>query len=121
MRLGRTMMRRVILMSALALAACQPAAEKPAAEAPPAARAAPTTREIAFIANAEGATVSLLDVAQQKIIATIDINPEKRVVQRPGTPNYAQDTDVSADGATLYVSRGYMGDVAAFDIATRKQ
>ncbi|HEV7692000.1 MAG TPA: hypothetical protein VGO52_14285 [Hyphomonadaceae bacterium] len=106
--------------AALVLAACQPATEKPAAEAPP-VPAARTTREIAFIANAEGGTVSLLDVAQQKIVATIDTNPEKRHVERPGAPNYAQDTDVSLDGATLYVSRGYMGDVAAFDIATHKQ
>ena len=36
----------------------------------------------------------------------------------PGAPNYAQDTDVSPDGRTLYVSRGYVGDVAAFDIAS---
>lgn len=32
--------------------------------------------------------------------------------------NYAQDTDVSPDGKVLYVSRGYIGDVAAFDIAS---
>ena len=35
-----------------------------------------------------------------------------------GAPNYAQDTDVSPDGRTLYVSRGYLGDVAAFDLAS---
>jgi len=107
--------------AALVLAACQPAIDKPAAEATAAPPAAPAMREIAFIANAEAATVSLLDLAQQKIVATIDTNPEKRVVERLGTPNYAQDTDISPDGATLYVSRGYMGDVAAFDIATHKQ
>jgi DNA-binding beta-propeller fold protein YncE len=114
------MQRTLLCGAALVLAACQPAAEKPAAEAAPTPSAS-ATREIAFIANSEGGTVSLLDVAQQKIVATIDVNPEKRVVERPGTPNYAQDTDVSPDGKTLYVSRGYMGDVAAFDIATHKQ
>ena len=66
------------------------------------------------------ATVSLLDVAKREIVGTVDINPDKVVVQRPGTPNYAQDTDVSPDGRTLYVARGYMGDVAAFDIASGK-
>ena len=76
--------------------------------------------EVAFVANAEGANVSLIDVASRKLIATIDTNPDKTVVRRPGTPNYAQDTDVSPDGRTLYVSRGYMGDVAAFDIVTGK-
>ena len=33
---------------------------------------------------------------------------------------YAQDTDISPDGRTLYVLRGYVGDVAAFDIASRR-
>lgn len=112
-------MRMIAAASLLALAACQPeAAEAPAA---PPAPAAPATREIAFVANAEGATVSLLDLAKREIIDTLDINPEKVKVDRPGTPNYAQDTDISPDGRTLYVARGYMGDVAAFDIATGKQ
>lgn len=112
-------MRFIAAFSLFALAACQ----KQAPEPPAASQEAPAQamREIALVANAEGATVSLLDVGQQKILGTIDINPEKRVVQRPGTPNYAQDTDVSPDGRTLYVARGYMGDVAAFDIATGKQ
>jgi DNA-binding beta-propeller fold protein YncE len=43
------------------------------------------------------------------------------MVERPGTPNYAQDTDVSPDGRTVYVSRGYLGDVAAFDLATGRE
>lgn len=108
-------MRPIFLASSLALlAACQPQAEAPTAPI------APATRDIAFVANAEAATVSLLDIATLKIVATIDTNPDKVVVQRAGTPNYAQDTDVSPDGRTLYVSRGYMGDVAAFDIATGK-
>ncbi len=101
------------------LAACQPKAEEPAAAAiTPQVSAA---REIAFVANAEGGTVSLLDVAKREIVGLVDINPDKVVVQRPGTPNYAQDTDISPDGHTLYVARGYMGSVAAFDIATGKQ
>jgi DNA-binding beta-propeller fold protein YncE len=114
-------MRSTALAASLTvLAACQPqpAKEEAASAAPTVVE--PATREIALIANAEGATVSLLDVAKREIVATIDINPDRVVVQRSGTPNYAQDTDVSPDGKTLYVSRGYMGDVAAFDIATGK-
>ena len=80
-----------------------------------------TAVEVAFVANAEGGNVSLVDVTAQQIVATIDTNPDKTKVARPGTPNYAQDTDVSPDGRTLYVSRGYLGDVAAFDIATGRQ
>lgn len=75
------------------------------------------TREIAFIANAESATISLVDVASRTIVGTLDVNPDK-AKQTQSTPNYAQDTDVSPDGRTIYVSRGYLGDVAAFDIAT---
>lgn len=110
-------MRLLLAASAFALlAACQP--ETPVEPPPPAAA---VTHEIAFIANAEGGTVSLLDLGQNVIVGTVDINPGKVVVERPGTPNYAQDTDVSPDGKTLYVSRGYMTDVAAFDIATGRQ
>jgi len=80
----------------------------------------PASVEIAFVANAEAGSVSLVDVAARKVVATIDTNPQKLRADRPGTTNYAQDTDVSPDGRTLYVSRGYLGDVAAFDIATGK-
>jgi DNA-binding beta-propeller fold protein YncE len=74
--------------------------------------------EIALVANAEAGTVVLVDVASRAILGTIDVNPARTRSEGPGRPNYAQDTDVSPDGRTLYVSRGYLGDVAAFDIAT---
>lgn len=113
-------MRGIVQLGcALALCACQPSARAASDQVVKAAPAA--EREIAFIANAEGATVSLLDVEKREVVGTLDINPDKVVVERPGTPNYAQDTDVSPDGHTLYVARGHMGDVAAFDIATGKQ
>jgi hypothetical protein len=73
--------------------------------------------EIAFVANAEAGTVALVDVASRSVLGTIDVNPARAKSEGPGAPNYAQDTDVSPDGRTLYVSRGYLGDVAAFDIA----
>jgi DNA-binding beta-propeller fold protein YncE len=82
--------------------------------------AEPPRREVAFVANAEAGTVTLVDVAARKVLGAIDINPGKRRIDRPGAPNYAQDTDVSPDGRFLYVSRGYLGDVAAFDIASGK-
>jgi hypothetical protein len=82
------------------------------------AQRGPEPVEVAFIANAEGAQVALVDVASRSIIGTIDVNPARVKSEGPGAPNYAQDTDVSPDGRTLYVSRGYVGDVAAFDIAS---
>jgi DNA-binding beta-propeller fold protein YncE len=60
----------------------------------------------------------LLDVASRSVLGSIDVNPARTKSEGPGAPNYAQDTDVSPDGRTLYVSRGYLGDVAAFDIAS---
>ena len=83
-----------------------------------AAQAPPELAEIAFVANAEAGTVALVDVASRSILGVIDANPAHAERKGPGATNYAQDTDVSPDGRTLYVSRGYLGDVAAFDIAT---
>lgn len=83
-----------------------------------AAQARPDTIEVAFIANAEEATIAMVDVAARSVIGSVAVNFAEVVGEGPGAPNYAQDTDVSPDGRTLYVSRGYLGDVAAFDIAS---
>ena len=82
------------------------------------AQRAPASIEVAFVANAEGAEVAMVDVVARSIIGTIAVNFAEVESEGPGAPNYAQDTDVSPDGQTLYVSRGYLGDVAAFDIAS---
>lgn len=84
------------------------------------ARAQSASVEIAFVANSQDATIALLDVATRLIIGRIDVNPARVKASGPGAPNYAQDTDVSPDGRTLYVSRAYMGDVAAFDMVSGK-
>jgi DNA-binding beta-propeller fold protein YncE len=42
------------------------------------------------------------------------------ILARQGEVNYAQEVAFSPDGKTLYVSRGYLGDVAAFSVATHK-
>lgn len=76
--------------------------------------------EIALVANAEAGTVALVDVAPRTIVGIIDVNPAREKGEGPGARNYAQDTDVSPDGRTLYVSRGYLGDIAAFDIVSAR-
>ena len=83
-----------------------------------AAQSAPASIEIAFVANAGAASVVLVDVAAGAVVGTIDVNPARVKSEGPGAANYAQDTDISPDGRTLYVSRGYVGDVAAFDIGS---
>lgn len=85
-----------------------------------AAQTPPAFVEIAVVANAEAGTVALVDVASRSVLGAIDVNPAHAKAEGPGRPNYAQDTDVSLDGRTLYVSRGYLGDVAAFDIASAR-
>jgi DNA-binding beta-propeller fold protein YncE len=82
--------------------------------------ATPGSVEIAFVANAEAGTVGLVDIAARAVVGVIDVNPARETKRGPGKLNYAQDTDVSPDGRTLYVSRCYLGDIAAFDIATRR-
>jgi hypothetical protein len=76
------------------------------------------TVEVALVANAEEGSVAIVDIAARAVIGTIDVNFAEVEAEGPGAPNYAQDTDVSPDGKTLYVSRGYLGDVAAFDLAS---
>ena len=71
-----------------------------------------------MVASAEAATVALVDLERGRSSASSTSTPRKPQTDGPGKPNFAQDTDVSPDGRTLYVSRGYLGDVAAFDIAT---
>ncbi len=82
------------------------------------AAAAPASREIAFVSNGEDGTVSLVDVAARKVVGVLDINPDHVRVDHAGADNFAQDAEVSPDARTLYVSRGYLADVAAFDIAS---
>jgi DNA-binding beta-propeller fold protein YncE len=95
-----------------------PAGLRDRASSPTPVAAAGPGVEIAVVANAEAATVALVDVESRSIVGVIDVNPARTKAEGPGKPNFAQDTDVSPDGRTLYVSRGYLGDVAAFDIAT---
>jgi DNA-binding beta-propeller fold protein YncE len=82
------------------------------------AQSPPTSIEIAMVANAEAGTVALVDVIKRSVLGAIDVNPARVKSTGPGAPNVAQDTDISPDGHTLYVSRGYIGDVAAFDIGS---
>lgn len=98
-----------------------------------AARPAGPSREIAFVANGVAGTVTAIDVEAREIVGTIDVIPDgpkvgllrnpvqsligQPRVERRGGLNFAQDTDVSPDGRVLYVSRGHLADVAAFDLA----
>ena len=105
------------LAALIVVVAAEPLLQSGARQA--AGPAAPTV-EVAVVANAEGGTVAFVDVVSHAIVGAIDVNPGRGKSVGPGAPNFAQDTDVSPDGRTLYVSRGYLGDVAAFDLASGK-
>jgi DNA-binding beta-propeller fold protein YncE len=89
-------------------------------------------RPVLFVGNVDDGTVTVVDSHALKVIGTLDVTPDGKTPQDPvqamvypllvqakGT-NFVQGLAVSPNGRTLYVSRGFLGDVAAFDIATRK-
>jgi DNA-binding beta-propeller fold protein YncE len=100
-----------------------------ASDAPPSG----ATREIALVSNVVDGTVTLLDLEALAVVGALDIKPDgarvgpfrdpaqwlaQPTIEESGGLNYAQDTDLSRDGEVLFVSRGHLGDVAAFEIAT---
>ena len=91
-------------------------------------------REIAFVSNAVGGTISLIDVETMQLVAEINAIPDGKdvgffrdplqsiaqsIAERQGGLNYAQDSDLSRDGRVLFVSRGFLADVVAIDLQTR--
>ena len=89
-------------------------------------------RAVGLVGNLRAGTVTVVDQRALKVIGTIDVTPDGKSPQDPSQAavypflvqakgvNYVQGLSVSPDGRTLYVSRGYLGDVAAFDIASRR-
>jgi YVTN family beta-propeller protein len=92
-------------------------------------------RDVVFVANAEGGTVSVVDARTFTVLREWNVLPDGRdagpgsgdpvqalfaqkIIEAAGGNNYAQDQDLSPDGRTLYVARGHRGDVAAFDLAS---
>jgi YVTN family beta-propeller protein len=96
------------------------------------------TKDVVVVGNAFGGTVSFLDGNNYSSLGSINIAPDlatrKFLVQlnpinligwnvvkgQKGGENYVDDVATSLDGKTLYVSRGILEDVAAFDIKTKK-
>ena len=96
--------------------------------ATPVARARP----VIIVGNLRAGTVTVVDERARKVLGAIDVTPDGKTPQDPIQAaiypalvrlkgvNYVQGLALSPDGRTLYVSRGYLGDVAAFDIASRR-
>ena len=83
-----------------------------------------------LVGNLRDGTVTVVDQDALKVLGTINVTPDGKTPQDPAQAaiypllvgskgvNYVQGLALSPDGRTLYVSRGYLGDVAAFDIAS---
>jgi len=91
--------------------------------------ASAVARPVLFVGNLDDGTVTLVDMTALRVLGRINVIPDGSTPQDPaqaaaypalvrakGT-NYVQGVALSPDGQTLYVSRGFLGDVAAFRLA----
>ncbi len=96
------------------------------------------TRDVVAVGNAFAGTVSFLDANTYTNLGSINVVPDLAarkltlflnpitlagylgVESQKGGENYVDDVALSPDGRRLYVSRGILEDVAAFDLATQK-
>jgi YVTN family beta-propeller protein len=99
--------------------------------------AADQLRDVLLVGNAQAGTVSFVDSRTFQVLGTLDaipdleqrlaaMNPIERigyeiVNQQQGYKKFVDDVALSPDGRTLYVSRGNLADVVAYDVATGRQ
>jgi DNA-binding beta-propeller fold protein YncE len=93
-------------------------------------------RDVLLVGNSAAGTVSFLDGHTFANLGSFNVVPDLRerlaamnpleraayevVRQQEGGDRFADDLYVSPDGRRLYVSRGNLDDVAAFDLASRR-
>jgi DNA-binding beta-propeller fold protein YncE len=110
----------------------------------PQAASADTLQDVLLVGNAISGTVSFLDGHTFQNLGSINVIPdlqqrlasfnpiqwvgylavtadEATVDPAVGGARFVDDMTVSPDGKTLYVSRGNLADVAAFDLATHAE
>jgi DNA-binding beta-propeller fold protein YncE len=90
-------------------------------------------RPVALVGNLREGTVTVVDQHALKVLGSINVTPDGKTPQDPKQAaayqalvakfgvNYVQGLALSADGSTLYVSRGFLGDATAFDVASGRQ
>jgi len=88
------------------------------------------TRDVLLVGNSGDGTIDLFDADTYAKLGTLNAIPDGNtprdplqalaypVLTKTQGVNYVQDMQLSPDGETLYVSRGYLGDVAAFSFRT---
>ena len=136
-RIGRIAAAGSLLL-ATGIAVMQPAA------APSALAATSGTRDVLLVGNAVAGTVSFIDGSTYANLGSFSVIPDLQQVQSSWTPvqwanyaiavadeatvdpsvggvRYVDDFAVSPDGTVLYVSRGNLDDVAAFNLETHQE
>jgi YVTN family beta-propeller protein len=92
-------------------------------------------RDVVLVGNSASGTVSFLDGHTFQNLGSFNVIPDLQqrlagmnpvqfaaylaVRQQEGGDRFADDVYLSPDGRTLYVSRGNLADVAAFDVASK--
>jgi YVTN family beta-propeller protein len=103
----------------------------------PAAAAADPLRDVLLVGNAQAGTVSFVDGRTWQVLGTLNaipdlearlaaMNPIERigyeiVNAQQGYKKFVDDVALSPDGTTLYVSRGNLADVVAYNVASKQQ
>ena len=89
-------------------------------------------RPVLFVGNLDEGTVSLVSARDFRVLGKLNVIPDGDTPHDPAQAaiypalvkakgvDYVQGLAISPNGRTLYVSRGYLGDVAAFDIASQR-
>ena len=107
--------------------------------AAPSASATSGLRDVLVVGNSQAGTVSVIDGHTFANLGSINVIPDlsqrmleiylnpiwlagyEAVRAVEGGDRYVDDATVSPDGRTLYVSRGNLDDVAAFDLTTHAE
>jgi DNA-binding beta-propeller fold protein YncE len=98
------------------------------------AQAKVESRPILAVGNSYDGTVNLIDARTlHRLGPPLNVIPDgdtprdpaqasiyDAIISSRGEENFAQEVAFSPDAKTLYVSRGYLGDVAAFSLTTRE-
>jgi DNA-binding beta-propeller fold protein YncE len=89
-------------------------------------------RDVLFVANVGDGTITLIDTHSLERLGSLNAISDGKTPQDPAQAaqypklvaalgaNYAYGVKVSPDGSRVYVSRGYLGDVVAIELATGK-
>lgn len=138
-RRGLRRRSRAVLGAAASLLAAAALAGLPAGPA-----SAASTRSVLMVGNAVAGTVSFIDASTLANLGSFSVIPDLQQLQASWTPvqwaNYAianadeatvdpavggtryiDDFAISPDGTTIYVSRGNLDDVAAFNLETHQE